>query len=138
AGNVTNPAYVSPANRKIYTWDSSNTLVEVTSGNLSTLQAIAQTYGMSATAATTYITASFVDFIRGGNGSATGAARCWILGPVVNSTPAVIADPPTFLNFGGTPERHSNFETSYTRGSTVSGGITTYTGRSPLVWVGAD
>jgi hypothetical protein len=138
AGNVTNPAYVSKANRQIYTWDSSNALVAVTSANISTLRTIAESYGMSATAATTYITDSFVDFVRGGDGSATGTSRCWILGPVVNSTPAVIADPPTFSNFKGTAESHENFETIYARGSTVSGGVTTYTGRLPLVWVGAD
>jgi hypothetical protein len=145
---VANPAYVSPANRKIYTWDSSGNLVAVNETNRSngTLATIAQAYGMTSAQTNTYFTSSFVDFIRGGDGNGTGATRCWVLGPLVNSAPAIIADPPTFSNFIGTAEDHTQFAhavanttpSGYKRAAVVGANSTTYTGRTPLIWVGSD
>ena len=114
-GTTANPGYVAPADRKIYTWDSSNTLVPVTSDNLSTLNTICGSCSL---------TAGTIDFIRGNNGS--GVRRSWVLGSIVNSTPAITQKPETFIQ--GNLENHKTFEDA-----SASPG-----NRAPLVWVGSD
>jgi hypothetical protein len=110
AGTVLNST--SAASRKIYTWNSSNQLVEVTAANAGTLNSICGSCG---------ITSAVVDFIRGNDGS--GNARSWKLGSVVNSTPAVTQAVEVFRQ--GNLADHSAFESKYAT-------------RTPLVWVGAD
>jgi hypothetical protein len=110
AGTVLNGTIA--ADRKIYTWNSSNQLVEVTAANAATLNSICGSCG---------ITSAVVDFIRGNDGS--GNPRPWKLGSVVNSTPAVTQAVEVFRQ--GNLADHSTFESKYGT-------------RTPLVWVGAD
>lgn len=110
AGTVLNST--SAASRKIYTWNSSNQLVEVTAANAGTINTICGSCG---------ITSAVVDFIRGNDGS--GNPRPWKLGPVVNSTPAVTQAVEVFRQ--GNLADHTTFESKYKT-------------RTPLVWVGAD
>ncbi|MHB8800986.1 MAG: pilus assembly protein [Thermoanaerobaculia bacterium] len=90
--------------RKIFTWTLASSgktydLVEVTTGNLATLQAIAGTAAL---------TANVVDYVRGNDGSLTGKARSWKLGPVINSTPAIVASPEKWTQ-GNVPS-HTDLE----------------------------
>jgi len=92
--------------RKIFTWKlasngKSYDLVEVTtdSSNLATLQAIA---------GTTALTANVVDYIRGNDGTLQNKARSWKLGPVINSTPAIVASPEKWTQ-GNVPS-HTDLE----------------------------
>lgn len=98
--------------RSIWTWDASNSLVEVKATNLSALNSICGGCG---------ITAQTVDFIRGNNGS--GTKRAWLLGNSINSVPAVVAAPSQWKQH--VLEDHSAFEQ-------------TYANRHPLVWLGSD
>ena len=65
-----------------------------------------------------------VDFVRGNDGTLTGKKRPWILGPAINSTPAVVG-PPYLYKQAGNVSDHKPFEVDYTS-------------RRPLAWVGAD
>ncbi|MDX9732784.1 MAG: PilC/PilY family type IV pilus protein [Thermoanaerobaculia bacterium] len=90
--------------RKIFTWKLANNgksyeLVEVTTAKLTTLQEIAKT---------TALTANVVDYIRGNDGTLTEKARGWKLGPVINSTPAIVASPEKWTQ-GNVPS-HTEFE----------------------------
>lgn len=103
--------------RKIFTWKLASSgksydLVEVTTGNLATLQAIA---------GTTALTANVIDYVRGNDGTLTGKARSWKLGPVINSTPAIVASPEKWTQ-GNVPS-HTDLER-----------IT----RDPLLFVGSN
>ncbi len=118
-GTTANPAYVAPAKRKIYTWNSSNNLIEVNAFNLSSIRSAATAFGPSGFDSTT-LTTNVIDFIRGNNGS--GVGRSWRLGPIINSTPAVIGAPFEY-GLGDLPD-HASFES-------------TYKDRTALVWVGA-
>ncbi len=71
---------------------------------------------------TTPITPAVVDFIRGNDG--TGVKRKWLLGPSINSTPAIVGPPPIYFQSGNVIS-HKTFETTYAR-------------RRALAWVGAD
>jgi hypothetical protein len=107
----------SSSERKIFTWKlaasgKSYDLVEVTTGNLATLQAIA---------GTTALTANVVDYVRGNDGTLTGKARSWKLGPVINSTPAIVASPEKWTQ--GNVPAHTDLER-----------IT----RDPLLFVGSN
>lgn len=84
-GTTPTPGYQTPAQRKIYTWDptNSNALVEVVVGNIGTLSVFAPA-GFST---------AHIDYIRGNDGTLTNTARSWRLGPMINSTPALIAAP---------------------------------------------
>jgi hypothetical protein len=116
-GTTTNPAYVSPNNRKIYTWNpSTNALVQVTTANLATLNTACGACGL---------TTSDVNFMLGYNGSSgtSTTVRPWILSSTINSTPAIIQSPEKFQQ--NNLESHATFET-------------TNKNRTPLVWVGAD
>ncbi len=102
------------ADRKIYTWDpaNGNALVEVTVANLAKLQALA---------GTTAFDASVVDFVRGNDGS--GSKRSWLLGPMINSSPALVASPQPWTQ--QTVTDHKAFQQ-------------TYKGRPALIWVGSN
>ncbi|MGE5346058.1 MAG: PilC/PilY family type IV pilus protein [Acidithiobacillales bacterium] len=125
AGNVlSNPSatgYITPAQRKIYTWDPANIaggFIEVQS-DAGTQNALAAIAGLP----TTTFTRNVLDFIRGNNGTLTDTAREWIFGSSINSTPAVIGRPEIYNgNFAAT---HAAFEIKYRY-------------RNPVAWVGAD
>jgi hypothetical protein len=84
-----------PATRKIYTWNSSNALVEVTAANAGTLNTICGTCG---------INAAVVNYIR-------GVGRAWKLGAVLNSTPTIIAGPIQWKS--DQVPSHVTFESTY-------------------------
>jgi hypothetical protein len=113
--------YITPAQRKIYTWDPGNVaagLIEVNS-DATTRDTLAPIAGLPATR----FTRNVLDFIRGNDGTLTNTARTWLLGASINSTPAVIGNPETYTgDFAGT---HAAFEIKYRY-------------RKPLAWVGAD
>lgn len=113
AGYLLTEPKTTAASRKIYTWNpaSGNALVEVTATNLSTLQAIAPG-----------LTAAHVDFIRGNDGA--GSPRPWRLGPMINSTPALIAAPLDYTQNTVTTV-HKQFRID--QGS-----------RTPVLWVGSN
>ena len=113
AGYLLTEAQRTAATRKIYTWNpaSGNALVEVTATNLSTLQAIAPG-----------LTAAHVDFIRGNSGA--GSPRPWRLGPMINSTPALIAAPLDYTQ-NTVSTLHKQFRVD--QGS-----------RTPVLWVGSN
>jgi hypothetical protein len=113
AGYLLTEPKTTAASRKIYTWNpaSGNALVEVTATNLSTLQAIAPG-----------LTAAHVDFIRGNDGA--GSPRPWRLGPMINSTPALIAAPLDYTQNTVTM-LHKQFRID--QGS-----------RTPVLWVGSN
>ena len=96
------------ASRKIYTWDSSNTLVEVTATNLSTLKNIASYYTSGFDSST--LTATVIDFIRGNNGS--GTTRSWKLGGIMNSTPTLVMVPESYTQ-GTVDQSHADFVSQY-------------------------
>lgn len=98
----------SSASRKIFTWNSSNDLVEINATNLNTLKSIASAYTTGFDTST--MTAAVVDFIRGNNGS--GASRSWKLGGIVNSTPTLVMKPESFTQ-GTVDQSHSDFVTAY-------------------------
>jgi hypothetical protein len=90
--------------RKIFTWKLASSgksydLVEVTTANLATLQTIAGTAAL---------TANVVDYVRGNDGTLTGKARSWKLGPVINSTPAIVASPEKWTQ--GNVPAHTDLE----------------------------
>ena len=102
--------------RAIYTWQANGSqgysLVEVTQANLSTLQSINPN-----------LTANAVDFIRGNDGTLSNNKRSWLLGAIINSTPAVIGAPAKWTQ--NLLDSHATFQA-------------TYSNRHPLVWVGSD
>lgn len=105
--------------RKLYTWDASNNLVEINSSNLATLKTIASAFTPSFDPAR--LTAEVVDFIRGNDGN--GSARNWKLGPIINSTPAIVQAPEEYKK--GNVNDHTSFESDYKN-------------RTPLVWIGSN
>jgi hypothetical protein len=112
-----NTAYVSPANRKIYTWNPSTlALVQVTTANLTALNTACGSCGL---------TTSDVNFMIGYDGSSgtSTTVRPWVLSSTINSTPAIVQSPEKFKQ--NNLEAHDTFEN-------------TYKNRVPLVWMGAD
>jgi hypothetical protein len=100
------------ANRKIFTWDpTTKALIEVTSGNISVLGPLGGA-GFST---------AVVDFIRGNDGA--GNPRSWRLGPLINSTPALVGGPSAWLQ--GLTMNHKPFEA-------------THADRDALLWVGSN
>ncbi len=108
AADVLNTGNASLA-RRIYTWNprSSNAMVEVTAGNLVTLETICDACGM---------TAQVVDFIRGNDGS--GTARDLQLGALINTTPALSGTPRKWK--GNLLHEHSSFENTYANRHTLA------------------
>jgi hypothetical protein len=105
------------ATRKIYTWNPASTppnaLVEIVAGNLATLQTLASG-----------LTAAHVDFIRGNDGTVTNTPRSWRLGPMLNSTPALISAPLNYMQNTVSP-LHGQFR--------IDQGT-----RVPVLWVGSN
>lgn len=123
AGNVlTNPSqpwHPTPATRKLYTWDpATGDLISIVATNAAALNALC-----GSPCATTPITAAVIDFIRGNDGKLTDTKRGWLLGPPINSTPAIVGTPRLYQQ--GSVQTHKAFEA-------------TYVNRRPLAWVGAD
>jgi hypothetical protein len=126
------PWQPTPDKRAIYTWDpATGVLIPVDSTGLVQMQ------GLVGGSAASAFTANVVDFIRGFDGTLTGISRfqtnvcgnmCkskgWLLGPVVNSTPAIIGGPFEYKQFGNVAD-HRPFEA-------------TYAARRPLAWIGSD
>lgn len=107
--------------RKLYTWNpSTGNMVEMTSANLTTIQTIAGCG--SPPVADCGFTANVLDFARGGIGAATGVVGRWRLGPLVNSTPAVVAAPKNWVQ---SLKSHTAFQAAYSS-------------RHQLVWVGSS
>ncbi|GEM_PF-1539476 len=115
-GAFENPAYTPPSKRNLYTWDSANKMVPLTTDNLGLLDPICGSCGL---------TANTIDFIRGYD-ALTSTVRPWVLGSTINSSPAITQQPERFLQ--ATLESHKAFENK--NGSPGN--------RTALVWVGAD
>ncbi|HEY5278000.1 MAG TPA: hypothetical protein VIK38_15945, partial [Coriobacteriia bacterium] len=106
----------TPLTRSLYTWDpsNSNALIAITTANAGLINGLCGGCG---------ITSAVVDFIRGNDGTGLNVKRKWLLGPAINSTPAIVGPPPIY--YQGNVTTHKSFETLYTA-------------RRPLTWVGAD
>lgn len=109
----------SASARTLYTWDASNNLVEIKASNLATLKTIASQFTPAFDPGR--LTSAVVDFMRGGNGS--GADRTWKLGPIINSTPAIVQAPEAYKK--ASVNDHTTFERDYEN-------------RTPLVWIGSN
>jgi hypothetical protein len=126
------PHQPTPAQRSLWTWDPSNAnvLIEITDANKGKLDLLCGGCGAApAAAAKPALTSSqywshVVDFIRGNDGTLTNTKRQWLLGPAINSTPALVG-PPTPYFQSGNVTNHKPFEAAYRT-------------RRPLAWVGAD
>jgi hypothetical protein len=120
-GQVPNPP--NPNNglpRRVYTWKTNGALVSIDNPNsttlVSTLNSICGNCG---------ITPQVVDFILGNDGTLTGTKRSWILGAIVNSTPAVVGPPVEWKQPTGLATARRQFQERYAN-------------RHPIVWVGAS
>ncbi|MGC8917227.1 MAG: PilC/PilY family type IV pilus protein [Thermoanaerobaculum sp.] len=106
--------------RSLWTWKSSGALVKIdnpTSSTLiNTLNTICGDCG---------ITPQVVDFMLGNDGTLTGTRRAWLLGAVMNSTPAVVGPPVEWKQPTGLATARKAFQD-------------TYQNRHPLVWVGSS
>ncbi|MEJ2368353.1 MAG: PilC/PilY family type IV pilus protein [Acidobacteriota bacterium] len=102
--------------RHIYTWDSNGNLVDLTSESLNQVQ---QKVPQAAS-----LTPQALDYLRGFDGTQTDTKRAWILGPIINSTPAVVSAPELWKGGAGLPS-HGAFESDYAS-------------RHPLVAVGSS
>jgi hypothetical protein len=111
------PGQPSPATRSLYTWDPSNgnALIAIKDFNAGSIDGLCGGCG---------ITAAVVDFIRGNDGTGLNVKRKWLLGPAINSTPAIVGPPQIYYQTGNVAP-HKSFETLYTA-------------RRALAWVGAD
>lgn len=103
--------------RRIYTWDPRSSTapdyidpIEVSVARLANLNTLCNACGL---------TAQVIDFIHGNDGA--GNPRPWKLGPIMNSTPAIVADPDKWFKALG----HKDFET-------------TFSARQPLIWLGSS
>lgn len=121
--NGTIPPTPRPNNglpRSLWTWKSNGALVKIdnpTSASLiTTLNSICGNCG---------ITPQVVDFMLGNDGNLTGTKRPWVLGAVINSTPAVIGPPVEWKQPTGLATARKDFQD-------------TYRDRHPLVWVGSS
>ncbi|MCM3875380.1 MAG: hypothetical protein NEA02_03060 [Thermoanaerobaculia bacterium] len=120
----------TPATRQLYTWDpsNSNALVPIAAGSEGTIDAICGGCG-AAPAALMGLTVNaywlkVIDFIRGNDGTETNVKRGWLLGPAINSTPAIVGPPPIYSQTSNVTN-HKPFQG-------------TYSSRRALVWVGSD
>ena len=112
----------SPGSRKIFTWNpSTKALVEVTTANLATLVSLG---GATVTAdVVKWIRGEDIDLNGDGDTADPGEKRTWRLGPLINSAPAIVGAPATWLQ--GTTMSHKPFESQYA-------------GRDALLWVGSN
>lgn len=113
----------SDTGRAIYTWnpspsDFNDALKEVTVGNATAINGYCGGCG---------VTDQVINFIRGAPKGTTGAittstaTRDWLLGPLLNSTPALVGGPEIWT----TITNHKDFESRYSN-------------RRPLVYVGSS
>jgi len=105
--------------RKIYTWNPLTKqliLIDDPASDATTLNLLCGGCG---------ITPQVVDFLIGNDGSLSGTKRPWLLGALVNSTPAIIGPPEHWLQSAGLDSQRNAFEADYTN-------------RKWLVWVGAS
>lgn len=111
--------------RKIYTWDPQKIgkggqnpliLVDDPSADAAALNTLCGGCG---------ITPQVVDFILGNDGTLNGTKRPWILGAIINSTPAVTGPPEAWKQTTSLLSQHQTFEKTYAE-------------RHQLVWVGAS
>ncbi|MDW7967433.1 MAG: PilC/PilY family type IV pilus protein, partial [Thermoanaerobaculum sp.] len=105
--------------RKIYTWNpitKNLILIDDPISDASTLNLLCGGCG---------ITPQVVDFMLGNDGTLTNTRRPWLLGALVNSTPAIIAQPEHWTQSIGLDSQRQAFEA-------------TYANRHPMVWVGAS
>lgn len=101
--------------RAIYTWNTAVTppeLVEVKASNASVLNTLCGNCG---------VTADVVNFIRGYEPGSTTAQRSWLLGPIVNSTPAMVGGPEKWSRL----DNHANYQKRYAS-------------RHPILYVGSS
>lgn len=106
--------------RKVYTWKPSNKqLVAITSPDSSTANTLDTLCGNCG------MTPAVVDFILGNDGTRTNTRRPWILGAILNSTPAVIGPPAEWKQPTGLATARREFQD-------------TYKNRHPIVWVGSS
>jgi hypothetical protein len=103
--------------RRIYTWDPRSAApptytdpIPVTTATLATLNTLCNGCG---------ITAEVVDFIEGNDGA--GTPRPWKLGAIMNSTPAIVADPDKWSK----ALNHDSFEGVFSE-------------RRSLIWLGSS
>jgi hypothetical protein len=103
--------------RRIYTWDPRSVTpptytdpIEVSTAHLADLNTLCNACGL---------TAQVIDFIQGNDGA--GNPRPWKLGAVMNSTPAIVADPDKWFKGLG----HQEFETVFSE-------------RRSLIWLGSS
>lgn len=105
--------------RKLYTWNpitKNLILIDDPISDATTLNLLCGGCG---------ITPQVVDFMMGNDGTLTNTRRPWLLGALVNSTPAIIAQPEHWTQSIGLDAQRRAFEA-------------TYSGRHPMVWVGAS
>ncbi len=102
--------------RVIYTWDSSNTLVNL--GAYSHTSALPSSLALPAG-----FDDQVLDYLKGFDGNRSNTQRPWILGPILNSTAAVFSAPEVWKP--STLPDHKTFETTYAQ-------------RHPLVMVGTS
>jgi hypothetical protein len=124
----TAPWQPAPAARALYTWNpSTNVLIPITT-------AAANVAAMKAISGDPNFNANVVDFMRGFDGTLTNTLRAvqdasgnwksWLLGPIIDSTPAVIGPPAVYKQAGNVAD-HTAFEAIYS-------------GRRGLAYVGSD
>ena len=113
--NPASPGHLAPNDRVIYTWDPSTlALVSFDSAHAADLSTIAGTT----------ISNAVINFVRGvGQEWAGSDTSGWILGPSINSTPAVVGIPSQYTQSNLTA--HATFESNYQR-------------RKALVWLGTN
>ncbi|WP_161685291.1 PilC/PilY family type IV pilus protein [Thermoanaerobaculum aquaticum] len=105
--------------RKIYTWNPITKdliLIDDPASDAATLNALCGGCG---------ITPQVVDFMLGNDGTLTNTRRPWLLGALVNSTPAIIGAPEHWTQSIGLDTQRRDFEA-------------TYSTRHSIVWVGAS
>ncbi len=106
--------------RKLYTWlPPSNSLVAITSADAATATILNTLCGFCG------ITPQVVDFMLGNDGTLTNTRRPWLLGAIVNSTPAVVGPPVEWKQATGLSTARADFQD-------------TYKNRHPIVWVGSS
>lgn len=106
--------------RRIYTWDTSGQLIEVTADNLNLLKIIATSFNPTFDSST--LTTQVIDFIRGNDGN--GISREWKLGGIINSTPTIVNAPEMY--------KQNTVDVSHNQFTAL------YSSRKPLMYVGAD
>jgi hypothetical protein len=90
--------------RVIYTWDSSNNIVNIGAySDVSSLSTLSLPAGF---------TNRVLDYVKGYDGTLSNVQRSWILGPILDSTAAVLSAPEAWKPGSGLPD-HKDFETTY-------------------------